>query len=412
MQTTTFRASLLVTLAVLIPSFLALVSWVPRFEDEDTSILHGQFFVDALFWRDAISVDGYGTVDALGSIGLPVTLPAGMVHRWTGDVLYPRLTMLLWSMLFWWAILNLFRVMAARLEVREQPGSRWQWVFGGAAVVWAVQAYPFLWQNQICVLGEVPGAAVLLFAVAQVLQRRWWVSAVLVGLALVIKPYYLAFVPVVLLVRALDASTGRMRQVGLLLLGSLVPLALVQALRWYVLGHEGYLMVTQSYLHLYEEFVTSDNEVRALELPGFTWRVQAAWWIGACGGMITSAHLLLRRKATTGRRDTLGTTLGILGLVVAAGSAHWLLFAENQHWRRTLPFVIPGFVILVSYFALWLLSQDGSRRVWIAQAAALVLVLFALTYLSVFSVRRHGTPMNWQQRQGVELSPFRVHPRR
>lgn len=227
-----------------------------------------------------------------------------------------------------------------------------------AAAVFAL-ATPMLTQYALDGYGEVP---TLFFGLASLAVVAWpgrfalhfarWslLAGVLAGLAMatkVIGIVQIATVGAVLVLRILVEAEGRIRSllraVPAFVAGVALPLLLVEAWRWYWLGHDGYLA---------------------------WWKFQWSSILSQSGASPAGAQVGLRDKvahhfvllASQLRRTRLDTAALLVLPLVALGAA-W--FAASTQQRRCMRWLLLGLLALVALYFPWWLGVVPTQKAWL-----------------------------------------------
>ncbi|MGB4778647.1 hypothetical protein, partial [Microbacterium sp.] len=296
------------------------------------------------------------------STGPVVLLPVAAVMALGADlVIGARLV----SLVFFAALL------AALFVASRRVGGRWA---GAAAVAVALafdaSAPPSPIQGPTDVLGEIPAAALLAWAVIAVRRRRW-LAGLLVGLAVQAKVISLlavpAFVVGLLVLRSGQRWGARLR--ALIVPAALViaPTVLVELSALLALGAGGYV----EHLHMTKTFVLTGGQLGVRTSPGDKLAVLlGAWRLPApVAGVIAVAAiaaivvaLVVIRHSPPGLDDLLRradlapvseqrATLLIAAVGVAAFAGWWLTAGHTPAWVRHPAPGMLAFVPLVAAYA-------------------------------------------------------------
>lgn len=147
----------------------------------------------------------------IGSTGYPTTIPLALVFKIFGfGLVQARIYMLLWMSV---CLISTFYF------------AKQYWGTGVAvAVVFLFASFPPFYGNGRSVMGEIPGFIFLLFSLWYLLcHKRFFISGILLGLAVISKPSVYFFFIIAYVLFLLTVKKNTFRKVIFLLLGSLIP---------------------------------------------------------------------------------------------------------------------------------------------------------------------------------------------
>lgn len=312
--------------------------------------------------------------------------------------------------------------------IGRRVGGRW----AGLAAVCVPMAFdttapPSPIQGPADVLGEVPAAALLAWAL-YVLRRRPWLAGLLVGLAIQTKYISLLAVPafVVAYVLRLHGVRWIHRVRALLVPAALViaPTALVELVVLVTLGRTGYV----EHLRETARFIRSGGQVASTTVGeklltlGESWHVPV--WVVATlaivlAGVVAAAAVLARRDAAlrdrvladvASPRDQLQTfTVAFLGVLAFIG--WWATASHTPLWvRHPAPGVLAFAPVLVAFAVLavrvhWTAGGTVRRVLAVPAASVLLIVLTAqLWQAASISLSRTGEGLAEQRTAAAEIA--------
>jgi hypothetical protein len=359
-----------------------------RFVDEDIAITHGYRLVKALTARSDETKNKAAIMDSGDSIGIPIGLSSAAAFVLFKDIAAVRVVMGLWVLFFLFSVAifvsGVLRQTEASAELSWQEKALLLFL-----VLCFVQAVPNGYVNQATALGEYPGAAALLLGLGMMLRGRRVSGSVVAGLSIVCKIYYVFYLPALIVsFYLLDPKKDRLSLEGKarsLVLGAALVLSGafgLQVFKLFVLGWHEYWGSWNLYLDLVrvQSGVAATAAKPENEFPNYSWRTQAYWVLGSYGPLAVFLAL-----ACVGRLRAKGGAvllmLGATSACIGLAASHWMFVALLKWWRRALPFVVPGYTILV--LATLLACMHASRRLRFKQWAPLVALVPLALYVQV-----------------------------
>jgi len=330
---------------------------------------------------------------------LPLPLRSGVAPRWLytpspygplslgWGASFSHLSHDPWALLGWYRLLAVLGlvVMAWAVPVLARRAGR-----DPVDASWLVIASPFVLAHGVGGLhNDVAVAALVLAALAVTRPGRWWVGAVLVGVAAAVKaPGLLAAVGVVLL--SVDLGAGwwpRLRrsvEVGAVAVGVLLLAGWVTGLGT---GWLGALMVPEREHTALATTWELGRWARTLLLHGGSWGMHAAHVlhpallakkIGLALLVLTAAWVVLVRRTGTPARALSGAGIVLFAAVLLSPAAHYWYFLWCLPLLACLQLGRPAGAALVALFVTLGLTApaDGALHLrWLMDRAALVIVL-------------------------------------
>lgn len=369
----------------LIVAWHSLVTW--RFwEDEAFNLTVPLNLLAGLGYASdgALSGSTITPFDARISTGPSVLLPvAGVLATGIDPVIGSRLI----PLAYWMLLLTGLGIIGYRVA------GRW-----GALVAVAV---PLAFNSTVGVspiqgpadlLGEIPAAALLVWALL-LLPRRAWVAGLLVGLAVQAKLIALLALPAFavamwVLARHRGAEVlGGWRRIGetlrigwlpLILVG--VPTLLFEAWAFVTLGASGY----RDHLRGLRDFLLSGGQsTEPTTIPQKLGTLFDSWfvpsWIAAaCSGVVLVA--VVAALVLHGRASRFVLMIGLAGLFGAAAFIAWWANASHTPlWVRHPAVGIFAFVPLIAIVAIWAVREFWSADIARRGLAALTVGILAVS---------------------------------
>lgn len=292
------------------------------------------------------------------STGYPVTAPLGVLFRLFGfDFTLARVYMLAWMFL---ALYALYRLAKKSFDIQLA-------VLGLVLVA----TFASFYGSGRTVVGEIPGFALLMFALYAILEERAWVlGGLAVGFAVVTKPSVFLLVLPALLVVLIREPRRLVRRGGQLALGML-PAAVL----WFALIAPQPFSSSfwQSLAAFYQNpYSSSISENIAANLSGF-FHATTLIYFSVLFAAVIAARFWVRRKQTAALYD----------FAIAYAVFAFVYYLRSPGWLRYL--LIAELLVLViiphAVFTLLHVCQRRAafaRRLPIASAALGVVALLAV----------------------------------
>lgn len=287
-------------------------------------------------------------------------------------------------------------------------------------------------QTPIDVLGEIPTAALIVWAVC-VFHRRPWLAGLLVGFALETKTIALLAVPAiavgVFFTERGQAFWRRVWRVVLCGLFALLPVAAVELWKLLTLGFAGYVNVTRDFVYFLRSGGQGDHRVPISDkLAGLVTSWFSPWILPVLliVAFVAVGILVFALWRTHGlpslRLDASPRELVVLLAVTLVGLATWIgWWALSSHlpvWIRHPSPALFAFVPLLAAFLvlgvrlLWHARSSGApaRRTGLRVVAVAASVLLALTlagqvrgHVGIADHVRYGESLGDQRAAAAEL---------
>lgn len=343
-----------------------------------------QYATDGSLYTD----HGVREFDALISTGPTVLLPIGLAYMFFGDNLWVARAL----MSAWFVALAI-----ASFVLGRQVGGRW----AGCAAVMALLAVNTRaewpagsgWPNGYVagpgdVLGEVPAAALLMWAALAMSSHRWRTSGTLLGLAVLTKVLTAIVLPAFLLAAFVSVVALPIRQrlsrLAVFTGWLAAPLVGWQAIRLAWLGPDRY---GQRVVDFMDNMVALGSglapdrfsiwDVRAMLLVHST-HIPA---ITGCLALAGFALLLSGRERPVANHspNTRSATIALCGAAVTI-LVWWLVISDTVVYRH----VVIAVLLAVPVGASWLVREAASRDTthWIAVVATCALGAQAVSHAS------------------------------
>lgn len=398
---------ILAQLAVVIPGLF----WTRLWEDEAYNLSVSLNLIHGLGYTSDGFLGGGGLIayDTRVSTGPIVLLPvAGMLATGIDPVLGARLVMVM----FYAALLVGLWMLGRRIA------GRW----GALAAVTAVLGLniaqlPSPVQGPTDVLGELPAAACIVWAL-YVIMKRPWLAGLLIGLAIQSKTLAALAIPALgigVLVAVAQSSLGARVRRGLVFAAFVVlPSVVFEIVKLVTLGLAGYIENVRAFgAFLRDGGQTLEPTSAASKVAGVLESWFVPWWLVlvlliAAAVIVVFALRRVRRQppvaAGFGRERSI--LLGMLALLLLTWLGWWLVSTHTPGWIRYPSSVLQVVVPLSAAFLVFAVRPAFTDR---ARAVRGVLGIVAATVvaITVAQVSAHAVAA-WTPLRGETLPEQRV----